>query len=661
MNFVIKKITSVFLSAVTLVAAASCGGDGSGDDTGTASVPGSGLVIATPAGSEYKIVRGENADSLEKSATATLKTAIFDVTGFNITAEDDWHRTTETVNDVRGEHEILVGRTNRPEYGAAKALLDEGKQTDVTRWVIAAIGEHIVLLGDTAFGTYCAARYFADNFTSGNNVFIPGGSLPAYGTYHEGDAPVDPSVYKNSTTFFRPPGNGATGDVIPIYHDGKYYVFFLYHTKGVWAYVTTVDFVNYSDIVVLNDFGGTGDVLYIDGEWHLFAAKVEDGKEVIHHYVGTELTNLRDVDRNIRPDVSRFVDYAWRDPRVWYDESIGKYRMLVCTDVRDGNASNRNGAVAWMTSSDLYNWETGGTFFCSSFYSGSNECPDYFKMGEWYYLVYSDCTFGKRTYYVKSKSPGGPWEIPDHDTFDSLFFYAAKTASDGRDRYIFGWAGDRSAEKFSMTTGTSYDADFATVKYAGEMVVHRLMQKENGDLVAVPVDSITGSFTRVSRNTMSVVEGDWKISSDMSSASVTDPGMATLVMQTTRNSFTLSFKLRCNAKEAGFGIHIPTSFTDKGYYFAIDRQYSRLRTRSGALTGVGGYYFPYESELEQPINFDPGKTYDITVICDGQIMVVYVGGECALTLRGISYGGLNLGLYCYAGTAEFSDIVLKTK
>ena len=496
---------------------------------------------------------------------------------------------------------------------------------------------------------------------SGERIVIPDNALPVYGSYEESEVPETSDDYPNSMTFFSP-SSGRTGDVIPIYHDGRYYVFFLHaEAGGNWAYTTTVDFVNYSDVIELDGFGGTGDVLYVDGTWHLFAAiRQSDNEEVIHHYAGAELTELKNTGKDIHADPQKFVSYSWRDPRVWYDESIGKYRMLVCTDVTDGGTSGRNGAVAWLTSTDLNEWEVGGTFFCSHYYAGSNECPDYFKMGEWYYLVYSDCTFGKRTYYAKSKSPDGPWEIPDHDTFDSLFFYAGKTASDGVDRYIFGWAGDRSAEEFSMMPGTDYDSDFATIRYAGDMIVHKLYQQENGDLVCVPVDSVVASFTKTASNKMTVAEGNWSVSEDQSAAHVTDSGMAILMMQTTRNRFTLSFKMKTDAKEAGFGLHVPAYFTDLGYYFAIDRQGSRLRTRSGALTGVGGYYFPYESELEQPIRFDPEKTYDITVVCDGQIMVVYVEGECALTLRGKTCNGLNLGLYCYAGTAEFSDIVMKT-
>lgn len=135
--------------------------------------------------------------------------------------------------------------------------------------------------------------------------------------------------------------------------------------------------------------------------------------------------------------------------------------------------------------------------------------------------------------------------------------------------------------------------------------------------------------------------------------------MSAMLMQKLPKSFVLTFKLKTDAKQAGFALNVDSSFSSKGYLFAFDRPFSRLRQISGALSGVGGYYFPYESEIEKFVALDPGKTYDITVICSGQVAAVYVGGEGALTTRMITTNELALGLFCYAGTAEFSDISMK--
>ena len=62
--------------------------------------------------------------------------------------------------------------------------------------------------------------------------------------------------------------------------------------------------------------------------------------------------------------------------------------------------------------------------------------------------------------------------------------------------------------------------------------------------------------------------------------------------------------------------------------------------------------------MERPLNVEANKTYDVTVVADGEIAVIYVNGECALTAR-MTQSGLSLGLFCYAGSAEFTDIVMK--
>lgn len=492
--------------------------------------------------------------------------------------------------------------------------------------------------------------------TKNNSGIIDPGSAVSVPKNTDGtEAPVEETIVNTGGVFFRP-DNGGTGDVTPIYHDGQYYLFFLHSTNFKWCYVTTTDFVHYSDVTVLRDFGGTGDVLCVDGTWHLFASKVEEGQEVIHHYEGKEITALRDSYQNITSDGEQFGMSAWRDPRVWYDETIGKYRMLVTTSRIDSDGVSRNGCIAYLTSDDLYTWEIGGPYFASGYYSGACECPDHFQMGEWYYLVYSDCSYGKRTYYAKSQSPNGPWEIPDNDTFDSLLFYAAKTVSDGTDRYAIGWAGDRSAFTLPLNAdGSMIDPDFATVRYAGNMVVHKLVQLENGDLSVEPVDEVVNSFTREVRNVLQPLCGNWTTGED-SAAVKEEEGYAALLMQELPGSFVLTFRLKTDAKQSGIALNVNGSFADRGYYFAFERQYARIRQISGVLSGVAGYYFPYESELERPLRFESGKSYDVTVIRDGQIAVIYVDGQCALTTRMTTTNGLALGLFCYAGSAEFSDI-----
>ena len=58
---------------------------------------------------------------------------------------------------------------------------------------------------------------------------------------------------------------------------------------------------------------------------------------------------------------------------------------------------------------------------------------------------------------------------PENDTFDNRAFYAAKTASDGRRRFVFGWNPTRAESR-----------DFQPWHWGGNLVVHEVVQEADG-------------------------------------------------------------------------------------------------------------------------------------------------------------------------------------
>lgn len=46
-----------------------------------------------------------------------------------------------------------------------------------------------------------------------------------------------------------------------------------------------------------------------------------------------------------------------------------------------------------------------------------------------------------------SRNLTGPWTAPENDTFDGRAFYAAKTYSDGKKLFAFGWNPTKIDEK----------------------------------------------------------------------------------------------------------------------------------------------------------------------------------------------------------------------
>ena len=102
-------------------------------------------------------------------------------------------------------------------------------------------------------------------------------------------------------------------------------------------------------------------------------------------------------------------------------------------------------------STDLKNWEHVGQF--PMIWDRMCECPDIFKMGDYWYLVYSEAyraPWSRKVKYMMARSyddlkacfndPGAHWPQDGKEgVLDSRAFYAGKTASNGTDRYIWGW------------------------------------------------------------------------------------------------------------------------------------------------------------------------------------------------------------------------------
>ena len=105
------------------------------------------------------------------------------------------------------------------------------------------------------------------------------------------------------------------------------------------------------------------------------------------------------------------------------------------------------------------NFEHWGVIY-EPWHTNCPECPEMYKMGEYWYLVYSRFSERAQTIYRYSKSPYGPWRTPKFDGIDNRRFYAAKSLIDNRGRRIyFAWTPER--EKQSDDELWQTGGDFA--------------------------------------------------------------------------------------------------------------------------------------------------------------------------------------------------------
>ena len=127
-------------------------------------------------------------------------------------------------------------------------------------------------------------------------------------------------------------------------------------------------------------------------------------------------------------------DY-FRDPFVCFSQELGKWLMLVCAQKESG-PRKRKGVLLYYTSDNLENWNYEGVF-CSPDMYFLLQMPDLFKIGDWWYLLFSELDDQRRTRYRMSKSLFGPWKARADDCVDGKMFLCGKNCSCGRKTYYF--------------------------------------------------------------------------------------------------------------------------------------------------------------------------------------------------------------------------------
>ena len=385
----------------------------------------------------------------------------------------------------------------------------------------------------------------------------------------------------------------------------------------------------------------------------------------IGHYSGnTPYTFEREPD-DIPPDDRYYVSWAWRDPRIIRVEEENCWWMLVATNQKEGAPQRRNACVGLLKSKDLLNWEYCPPLFAPQSHEGTYECPDLFRLGDWYYLVYSNANQDKMTHYVKSRSRSGPWIIPDDDTLDSFLFYAGRVAGNGKQTVIAAWNAERTGKDLSpkfglrdvVKSGMAQYEDFAPLGYAGDMVIHQLGQAENGDLRLELLPQVEAEFQKpVPTDFVPLFGGPWQL--DGSTCSITSPSRyAAALRGSLPERCLIHMTLKADCREAGIVLGADKTFCEPGLYLRFQPKKGRMQAMSGLREGTPwvAYCLPFAVEEEVFVDPDRNGDYEIRIVRAGELVTVYVNGK-ALSLRSSNMTGGSLGLYVFDGSASFREL-----
>lgn len=443
--------------------------------------------------------------------------------------------------------------------------------------------------------------------------------------------------------FFLPEMDGTkqpyVGDPMPYYEDGVYYIYYLKDGGDSFNHsiylATTTDFTSYTEYAdpVLeasrsggqDSWVGTGSVVKVEDQYYMFytghnSSGAMPFKEKIMVAVGDTPTAFTKLDGwEITPDSSLGQKNDFRDPQAYYDPETGIISMTITAS--QGNVAR---ILKYSVTADLQTSTYDGIIFSNPVGDFWNlECTDTFRMGDTWYVTYSaqDDTL----WYASSENRYGPYSEPQR--LEGKLFYAAKHVEDGENSYMVGWA--RRSESPSSTQDVA--------AWGGNLVVQKIVQKEDGSLVLAPVDSLVEQFDE--RRPL-LVDGSHVFQNAGSRYSYSD-------VFTCYESYLLTGEFSYTGN-GSFGLAFDFNGKENKYkMISISPSENKLQL----LFNAGDTLI-----AENQIELEKGKTYSFTYIQEGSVGVFYLDGIAALTVRIYGASGKPVMLFAENNGVLFTSL-----
>lgn len=468
--------------------------------------------------------------------------------------------------------------------------------------------------------------------------------------------------------YYRADGRAVCADVIPYYENGRFYLFYLNDYRDIsrygegcpWCLLTSEDLVDYQSHGEVISRGAaneqdlyvfTGSCCKFNGEYYIFYTghnphmrdKGFPEQKILLAKSGDLIHWSKNKDFVLEaPEWLEMHDF--RDPYVFFDDEKQKYCMLLAGRLKNDNPTDSKGVTLIAYSDNLINWEVSEKPFYAPNAYYTHECPDLFKIGDWWYLVFSEFTDKIVTTYRMAKSPEGPWLTPKVNSFDGHAFYAAKTVSDGSRRFLFGWNCIKNGEK-----------DNELWQWGGTIIPHELVQAENGTLYVKCPEEIRKSYVRE----IMIDDGF-----EMNSVLKTKNGY--LVGSNDGKSIKMLGEMPKNCKieaefitvgdTGDFGVLLRAGAnTDNYYAVKFEPKYNRMAfdrfPRKNSTLHI-------QVDVERYCPVIPGEKNKLLIIAEGSVLEVYVNDKIAMSARMFDFKEGCFGLYSHNTAVSFENIKL---
>lgn len=488
---------------------------------------------------------------------------------------------------------------------------------------------------------------------------------------------------KSFSTFYTP-AIGRVGDPMPFYDQkaGNFKVLYLQEFDNnldkrfhpIWG-VSTTDGCNYKPLGEILPFGdtdyqqdaalGTGCCYYneTDGLYYIYYTGHNGNctnREVVLRATSSDFkTWTKDNLWELNGPQNGYSGQDFRDPQIFKADD-GLYHMVIATYPQAGGDPK----FAEYKSKDMRSWEHIGSI--PMIWDRFLECPDIFKMGNYWYLVYSESVrtpWSRKVKYLMATSyealkaclGGSPiWPADGREgVLDSRAFYAGKTASNGSERFIWGWCPFRSGstiDEKNVNVGGEKDGD--EPNWSGALVCHKIRQHADGTLSLTAVPSLAGKYNK--EQTVSVMASNGytngTLKGDDAYVLYTRLGMCNHI----------SFTVKTSNNWDKFGVSLVRGTDSKKYYTMVfnpeNENWRKInfeqegKEGKGFISGIDSYGFDRPSD----------NVYHVDIYTDNSVMVMYVNDHVCYTQRIYGIQRNCWSVNNYGGSVTVSDVKVST-
>ena len=459
------------------------------------------------------------------------------------------------------------------------------------------------------------------------------------------------------------PSDGYFGDPIPFYDNGMYHIFFdklRKDGKVCWGHIQSRELSLWEelpDAIEPGRYGEideaqclTGSVVQHDGVFHAYYTGVaKTGRVNICHAISYDLiTWHKDLLPAIPKDTKHYMDdETWRDPCVISNYKEENYWMVFCSRSPDKDARCFSGALGLAKSVDLKDWTIYPPVW-SPHISSVVECPDMFKIGDKWILLY----FWHETRCMFANQPEGPWAKHGVQAPDSFDFFAGKTMANGDKRILIGWIPRKSCDCGERIWG-------------GSMALPRelyLLPDGSPATKCVPEvceQLISHSKRCIETEFFSAITGEWVIEKNRMVGNAVYTGALAFWSDAPADYFMsfsirlsygsdVSFLIRTNRSESF--TDISSKAIDEGYQLIFDALEKTIKLREL-------YVWDQRPDIAY-IHYDfSGEEYtNCKLFLHGDILELFAGEKRSLVSRLLKHPNGGLGIHVGCGCAELAGL-----